>query len=352
MRRIRRSGDGRVTMKQISTELNLSRTTVYRVLNNSPRVDPETRRRVLEAIERYDYRPNALAQNLANRRAGAVGIVTDALASPVWDVLLEQLISRFNQDSFTASLRVGIDVPYDLMARHIDDDVSTGRIDGLFMKYSYPFLDEPAFQKARERVRTYRFPVVFLTSVPGRNDVDFVTTDRRKGTYLATMHLRSQGRSRLVMATVRESYPASRRMGRNKEDGFRRALREMGEVPGEEAMVIGPSYDYTGGLALGRAIAGRRPLPEGVVCVDDTHAVAIITELLAAGIRVPDDVAVVGFNNAPECQFSPVPLTTVSQPVSRIAAEAHRILSAKLEDPGIPPEQITIEPVLTVRTSA
>lgn len=352
MQQSRESGGGRVTMQQISAELNLSRTTVYRVLKNSPRVDPETRRRVLEAVARYDYRPNALAQNLARRRAGAVGIVTDALASPVWDVLLEQLVARFNQDSYTASLRVGIHVPHDRMAQYIDDDVSTRRIDGLFMKYPYPFLEEPAFEKARSKVRAYRFPVVFLTRTRERDDVDFVTTDRERGTYMAAAHLHALGRSRLVMATVREDYPASRRLGKEKEAGFRRALREIGTPSGDEAMVLGSSYDYVGGRALGRQIAGLRPLPDGIVCVDDTHAVAIITELLAAGIRVPDDVAVVGFNNAPECQFSPVPLTTVDQPVSKIAAQAHRILTAKFQDPERPPEQLMIEPRLILRDSA
>jgi DNA-binding LacI/PurR family transcriptional regulator len=270
----------------------------------------------------------------------------------VWDVLLEQLIARINQDSYTANLRVGVDVPHDLMARYIDDDVSTRRIDGLFMKYSYPFLDESAFEKARSRARAYRLPVVFLTRVPGRDDVDFVTTDRKRGTYLAAMHLYAKGRSRLVMATVREDYPASRRLGQDKEDGFRRALAEIGALRNDEAMVIGPSYDYTGGRALGRSIAALRPLPDGVVCVDDTHAVAIVTELMAAGIRVPDDVAVVGFNNAPECQYSPVPLTTVDQPVSKIAAEAHRILGAKLQDSDRPPEQVMLEPSLVDRESA
>ncbi|MGQ9631309.1 MAG: LacI family DNA-binding transcriptional regulator [bacterium] len=339
-----------VTMQDIADELKVSRTTVYRVLNSMPHVREETRKAVLGLVHKYDYQPSLLAQGLRNRRTETIGVLYEDFTQPVWvkmvDFLLRAARAR-SHDIILATTREAVQGAEEQIERLIRRGV-----DGILVQFP-AILGERGFRNAVEKLRGGRFPLVFLAGMEDSGEINWVSTDRALGAYKAVRHLIGLGHRRIAFAGWQinsNRYPLSQRL-----KGYKRALEEAG-IPFREELVIPleshpPHYYYRDGYDLGCRIAKMSPKPTSIFFLNDTLAIGALLAFQERGIRVPQDIAVVGFDDVEASAYASVPLTTVAHPVEEIAEGAVRMLLEIVENPDTPPRQLNLEPRLIVRRS-
>lgn len=305
-----------VSAMAASTVLNGART--------SSRIAPETRERILEAARRLRYRPNAAARALANRRMDTLGVSMVIEGGDLNQYFLDvfngvlEAASRENQNTTVFSLHNWAE-DAGRVARFCD-----GRIDGMI-------LIAPVFSRETAEHLPDHTPFVSVhanVAVPGVINLE---TDEEAGAYNLVRHLLSRGHRRIMhLAGTRGLLGAERRI-----EGYKRALTEAG-IAFDPALLLDASYSTTGGrqairswLAKSRGIQ----MPEAVFCANDSIAMGCLEALAEAGVRVPDDVSVAGFDDTLGARTTVPQLTTVRQPLRAMGARAVEILLDRIRHP-------------------
>jgi DNA-binding LacI/PurR family transcriptional regulator len=340
-----RLGPGsRPTLVEVGDLAGVSRATVSRVINNSPRVSDEVRASVERAIAKLGYVPNQAARSLVTRRADAVALV---VCEPE---------TRFFSDPFFSAVARGIgsaaaevDKNLVLMVIEGDDERERARrylrpehVDGVVLMSLHG--DEP-LPRQLHRVGV---PTVLVGRPVGRSTLPYVDADNRGGARQAVEHLLSLGRQ--TIATI--SGPLNMGAGIDRYDGYRDALEAAGLPFRKTLTAEGDFFEDCGYGAMARLIA-RRPDIDGVFAASDLMAAGALRALREAGRRVPDDVAVVGFDDAPVASLTLPTLTTIHQPLDEMADTAAELLLRHIElGNGGKPEQIVCTTTLVRRASA
>lgn len=337
----------RVDMDVIAHEVGVSKTTVFRALHNKGRIHPQTRQRILEVASRLGYRPNLVARSLRLQKTSTIGLVAIGLTGWFYSHVLEGVdeVAQANEYGVLIACSYG----YPDREREIVQMLLDKRADGLIIAPADP---EENFDFYRQLIETH-VPIVFIDRyIPGLS-VDHVATDNELGGYLATQHLLKLGRRRIVfVSTASRERRATSVVGRF--NGYRKALAEFGI---SEAVELGPGapdvapeeeYAYS---AVSRYLQQGGQL-DGVFAVNDDAAYGAIRALQAHGLRVPEDVSVVGFDNQDTSAFISPPLTTVAQPMREMGMRAaHLLLEKANRGSATPPQQILLEPTLVIRRS-
>jgi len=290
--------------------------TVSNVINDFEHVSPQMRARVRAAIEETGYRPNLSARNLALGRAGMIALVVPQLDMPYFAALAGQVLEAAARSNWVVLIQQSGDDP------KIEQDALGGhfpqRMDGLI-------LSSQRIGPAEVRERTDRTPLVMLGERNYEGVVQHVAIDNVAAAQTAVQHLIDIGRRRIAMIG---SNPADGRHPRLR--GYRRALRAAGLA--ERADWIKPirsNLGEEGERQMAEILAttpGERP--DAVFCVTDWVALGVMRALRAAGLRVPEDVAVAGFDDIPYGRAATPTLTTISPDRAAIA----RLAVASLED--------------------
>jgi DNA-binding LacI/PurR family transcriptional regulator len=191
-------------------------------------------------------------------------------------------------------------------------------------------------------------PVVSLEPIEGA-PVDCVTVDRRHGAYIATRHLLERGHRRIALIHGPPSYPVVRQ----RMQGYEDALRESGVPMDPGLFVERRERRYRGGYEAMQRLLQRTPLPTALFCNDDEMAIGAMRAAREAGLRVPEDLAIVGFGDLEAAAYATPPLTTVAQPVAEIARRAVELLFERVGNPGDGrgPQVMRLKPLLVVRES-
>ncbi len=293
----------RVTIYQVAEAAGVSVATVSRALNGGP-VAPETRTRVLAAVRRLGYRPDRLAQGLATGKSRTVGVVIPDAAGPLYGQMQRGLADVLAAAGFgyiaTESRRdPGREAALldEMLARKVEALVLVGS--GL----------PPEALKARFGKLP---PVVLIEREGGEAGVPTFQIDNERGAYRATRHLIEAGHRRI--AHVR----GLRRAGREREAGYRRALAEAGLAPGP---VVAGDFSEEGGYRAARELLAAGGFT-AVFVANDRMALGVYRAAFEGGLRIPDDLSVVGFDNLPFAAYLNPPLTTLEQPAQRLGALA------------------------------
>lgn len=336
-----------MTIRDLAADTGLSVSTISQVLNGKGRESriPElTRARVLEAATRLGYRRNRHARALRTGRSNLIGIVGLNLDQPV-PLMGVRYVTR-------AVLERGYDVMLYDQALHPKEtdralaDLESHRFEALLGVSPARQQRELFSQMARRGA-----PVVTLDEA-GIPEADEIYVDREEGAYLATRHLLSLGHRHIVL-TVSPEATAPVLVARLQ--GYRRAHDEAG-VPLDESLLVPSAASYPS-FADGKAIIPdvlKHPArPTALFCLNDRMAIGALRALHEARVRVPEEMAVVGFDGIEEAEYAAVPLTTVAQPVAEVASIAVSLLIDRLERPGRPhvPHRIVVSPRLVVRSS-
>lgn len=290
------------TLEMVAREANVSRATVSRVVNGSPKVSPEVVRVVNEAIAKLNYVPNRAARSLASRTSGAIALVvpedtTMFFGDPYFAAIVQGITRRLDTSEYLLNLLLSTSDPNRKTLRYL----RSGVVDGALV-VSHHEGDHSLHEAAHE------MPMVFGGRPPNIADDDiFVDVDNLEGGMTATERLLAIGRRRIGTITGRLDMPAAV----DRLEGFRRAMATAG-LPDDA--VENADFSVSGAVDATRRLLDRVPDLDGIFVASDLMATGTLAVLRERGRTVPGDIAVVGFDDSPAATSSAIPLTTVHQP--------------------------------------
>lgn len=326
---------GRATIDDVAARSGVSTATVSRVMSGSVPARPETRDRVLAAARELDYRPSGVARALKRRETRTIGLVVTDITNPFYPQLVRGVESVAHEHGYGMLLANGGDDA----ARELEhlDLLIERRVDGIVI------VSSRMTRRHAERLRRIPAPVVLVNDTVAGSGIPTVTTAHRHGARMATEHLIALGHTRIghIGAPADQAAAAQRRLG------VRDALRAAGL--GEPLVAIGDA-GVSGGAAAAEALIGGDVT--GIVAYNDLTAIGALRALRRAGVHVPGDVSVVGFDDIDLAAWTDPPLTTVRQPTDDLGRWAvdHLVdrLGGGTEPAGRP---VSLEPRLVVRES-
>lgn len=332
---------GPLTVVQIAKLSGVSRSTVSRVINNHPNVKPEVRQRVMEVIAETGYHPNPAARSLASRRSGIIGLVIpravqSLFTDPYFPRLMQGVAQACNANDYTLSL----------FLFHTEDEeqklyprvLRTRLIDGIIVIASQ--IGDPLIPELINNC----IPFVMVGRPNDLPDVNFVDVDNTVGAYTATSHLIRSGYKRIGAITG----PLNTTVGLDRRQGYLDALNDRSRSIDKTLIVEGDFTESGGYAAMQRLIPHQ---PDAIFIASDTMAFGGLRALREAGLSVPNDVAVVGFDDLPTSALSDPPLTTIRQPIRRLGAQAVETLIDILANGTQPPRRTTLSIELVIRSS-
>lgn len=322
-----------LTIRQFARAVGVSTGTVSRVLNGHPAVSDATRLKVLKSIEELGYHPSPTARALSTGRTQVISVWIGNLNSRYVTAFLGQIEQHLNQ------------VEYEIMLRNLwhlrtEDPLKPIRADGIIV------LDETWWvDKLKEDHVNLRIPVVSMGKmwVPS---VDHVGLDLTEGMMESVRHLIDIGCSRVAYVV-----PTSRN---SLEDiqcrAYHAAMKEAGREPelietpriGDRPLIEERMERYL----------EDHPCPDGLLCHNDDHALAVCRTLRRHGIRIPTDAAVVGCNGLLETEYLEHPLSTIVLPVAEACAAAWQLLENRMSDPSLPLQSVVLKPRLEIRATS
>jgi LacI family transcriptional regulator len=335
------------TVKDVASKADVSPGTVSNVLTGKRPVAPTTRERVLRVIEELGYQPNILARSLINRRSETIAVVASGLEYFGPSQAVTGIEREADRNGYSIILEL---IPWldGSQAKRALATLIGRQVDGIIWAV-------PEIGNNRDWVLTQdlgRLPPIVFLSMGLRPGLSILTAGNRLGAHIVTAHLISQGRRQIG----RISGPADWWEVRERGLGWADALDEAGLPCDESWGVAGDWYASSGELGL-RTLLERHPDIDGVVAGNDQMALGVLRAAHLAGLRVPDDLAVAGFDNIPESAYFWPPLTTVDQHLRDVGSEAVRRLNQLIDarlagEPAPEPDAATVQPELIVRESS
>lgn len=301
------------TLEAVAREANVSRATVSRVVNGSPKVSADVVTAVNAAIAKLDYVPNRAARSLASRTSGAIALIvpeetTRFFGDPYFAAIVQGITRRLDESEYLLNLLVASNDPSHKTMRYL----RSGVIDGALV-VSHHEGDE------LQRLADEALPLVFGGRPSHPGDHVFVDVDNVEGGYIGAQHLAGLGRRRIGTISGPLDMPA----GVDRLEGFRRAMAEAG-LPDDAVETA--DFTVTGAVSATRRLLDRVPDIDGVFVASDLMATGALSVLRERGRSVPGDVAVVGFDDSPAATSASIPLTTVHQPSEQMGFEMADLL--------------------------
>lgn len=332
----------KLTINNIAELANVSKATVSRVINGYPHIRPELRERVEKVIAETGFQPNNVARSLALDRSNMIGLVIPSGAKavftdPYFPELTEGISRLANQEKLMLALFI---FHSEQEGREVVKSIlSKGMIDGLIItadRKGNTFIPQ---------LIEYEMPFVLIgQSTNSQNaNYNFVDTDNLAGGYLATEHLIQLGYRRI--ATIASAQNVS---GDERLNGYRQALVDH-QIPFDNSLIAMGNYSLEGGYTAMKQLIPVKP--DAVFAASDTMAVGALRALREAGLKVPDDVALVGYDDLPPALQADPQLTTIRQPIAKTGSLALELLIEIIDHPEQPPRHIILPNELIIRNS-
>ena len=334
----------RATITDVARQAGVSKATVSAVLNDTGSVKGSTRQRVVAAMELLNYRQPRLAGRRDGKRGGGLGLVIKELDNPYYSQVA--LGAHAYADSRGYTLVVVSSEGSFAAERRAVELLHSSDVDGLI---ATPVLDDEGDLSHFFELKRRNFPFVLLEDVRGVR-ASLVDIDNEEASRQAVVHLIEQGHTQIAHFAG----PAYSMHSQERVDGVRRACSASHLIFTDDDVVPAGAHledGYRAGLAYFRdRPAGRRPT--AVTCYNDLVAVGLYRALAELGLRVPDDVSLIGFDDLPLSEYLPVPLTTLRMPKERMGEVAAELLIGLVEAREVgPPTRILLEAPLVVRAS-
>ncbi|MCF0043328.1 LacI family DNA-binding transcriptional regulator [Dyadobacter fanqingshengii] len=314
-----------ITIKDIAKALGLSTSTVSRALRNSYEINPETKKLVMEYAERMNYRPNPIALSLRDSKSKSIGVIIPEIANHFFS----QLINGIESIAYNLGYHVVIFQSHESYEREVANTnyLVSRKVDGLLISLSSLTTNLFHFQDLMER----GLPIVFLDRVPNAIETHKVVVDNFAGSYEATEHLIKSGRKRIAHLTS----PIYLSITTERLAGYKQALEDNG-LPFDESYV---KYCYHGGkVATENEAAVQEMLempepPDAIFTASDRLTTGCMSVLQKKKIRIPEQIAIVGFTNISVAELLNPPLTAVVQPAMEMGQQAVELLIRLIEHP-------------------
>lgn len=326
------------SMKDVATIAGVSVSTVSRVINNTRRVDEKTRRHVIDAIDKVNYRPNLLAAGLRSKSGNLIGLAVPEISEHSFDMFIKYTEERVRANRFGLILGDIHNDPND--EADFIDHLIRRNVDGIiFIRVS----DE---SRALEMLERTDIPYVVLDRGPFSANTPTVVMDNHQCGALAGKHLISLGHQEIACVTG----PLNVRLCRVRLDGFISALESEGMTLRDPNIFEG-DFTFETGVSLAKSLVERIPHITAVWAQNDLMAIGIMAGLRDLGYAVPGQLSVVGVDDIGPCKMVRPRLTTVRQPFEAMADAAVDLLLRQREFGARLPEQIVFPTDLVVRES-
>jgi DNA-binding LacI/PurR family transcriptional regulator len=326
-------GLNKLTLADIAERAGVSRSLASLALRGEPGVQPEKRARILKIAAELNYTPNPLARNLASNVPRTVGILVADILNPYLAVLAKTIDRAARAKGFDVVLSVD-GTPDEAAERGVANLVAQ-RVAGLIL------IGAPYDIKIVERVAR-RIPVVYVGRHLEAEAIDSVCNDDHLGSTLLVRHLIECGHKRIAHIDGGRGAGARRR-----REGFQVAMRAHGLEP----LVISGRYTLDGGSKGANEALARNPRPTAIFAPNDLAAMGVLNTVLGAGFKVPEDIAVVGYDDMPFAASETLSLTTMHQPIDRMATQCIDCLITRIQDPDGPGTRVLLSPHLVARRS-
>lgn len=330
--------DRKITIKDVAREAGVSVTTVSRALNNTGRIDAQTKEHIENVIAQLGYRPNSVAQSMKTRKTRNIFLVVPDITNPFYANLAKGLQLLVKQKNYNITLyNTNEALSEELNAIETAREICAGGI---------VFASVSANQCIIDALHEANIPTVLLNSY-GACAFDTVHGEANKGTYISTKYLIENGHRNIAFAGA----PVETTIGKSRKQGYVNALKEAGiRVDGKLTFEMGFSEDA--GYKAGKYFSALQPRPTAICCANDIIAMGVLTALHEDGIRVPEEMSVVGMDDIIYSRISRPPLTSVTNDSQDFAENAFQLLFERIENKYKgKPREIILERSLVVRES-
>lgn len=332
---------GQVTIKDLAKHLNISIATVSRALRNLPDVSPQTKKSVLELASQLDYQPNSIAQSLVKSRSQVIGVIIPDIATHFFSSSISGIQEVVSPANYSVMICQSNE-KYETETKNIQALVSR-RVDGLIISVSRETKDNNHIRQIHEK----GIPLVLFDRVCEDLDVSKVVTDDYKGSFLAVEYLIKNGYRRIAYIAG----PQNLILGKERLRGYLDALKKY-TLPVEEDLIVYSDFIPEKVRSETKKLLDLPVIPEVIFTSNDLVAIEVVCIIKERGLKIPQDISVVGFGNEPITPLIDPPLTTVVQYPLEMGKIAAKVLLCQIENPSLhKPEIKVIKPDLAVRQS-
>jgi len=330
----------KITIKDVAKLANVSVGTASMAVNGKKGVNEETRQKVLDAVEKLDYRPNHYARSLITNKSGTIGLIVTDITNPFFGLIVSFIQKQLEKEGYNMLLGIS------------NDKLSNEK------KYVEYFLNRnvegliivPSHEKESDLSHLYKLkrlgiPFVFITTAYNGIQADCIMTDLAKGSYELTKYLIKNGNKKIFFISgYKDLLLSSLRI-----DGYKRAYKESG-LDCSEDWIFESYPDYQKGYDTTNRII-QNSIPDAIITVNDIVAMGVLKCLTENGIKVPDRVSVAGYDDLLYSSMVGTPLTTIRQPIEDICTNSIKILKERINGEKYIERRIYLEPELIIRES-
>jgi DNA-binding LacI/PurR family transcriptional regulator len=330
-----------IRLKDIAQQAGVSIMTVSKVLRDAPDISPATKARVRQLAEQMGYMPDSIAQGLRNRTTKLFGLVISATTNPIWARVVMAIEEKAYELGYDIILSHSLNTPE--REEQVVRRLLSRRVDGIFINPVYRLAPTAAIYDELLRRAT---PTVLLGHrAPFCERFVNVESDDLVASYAATRHLLELGHKRIAFFSGAPAAPSSH----ERLEGYRRALREASIEP-EDSLIFNAGSTTDEGEAAAVQMLSEAPKATAVQTANDLVAIGAATIFLKQGVRIPEDLSIVGFGNVLVSEYFRVPLTTIRQPKLRLGTAAMDSMVRLLR--GERPENKRLRAEIVIRQSS
>nr|WP_321355193.1 LacI family DNA-binding transcriptional regulator [uncultured Draconibacterium sp.] len=332
-----------ITIHDIAKKLNISASTVSRALKDNPLISEATRKKIKKAAIEMGYRPNVMAANLRTRRTNTIGVIVPLINRHFFS----SVISGIEDVAYKQGFAVTISQSNDNLEKEstIAHTFFSNRVDGLILSIGMETQSYDHLKLFSER----NIPLVFFDRIVDEIPAHKIVIDDFGGAYRATQHLIEQGRKKVAHI----GGPLNLQIYAKREAGYRQAISDAG-LQINENQILHNSLTRKDGLNAIKRILKTNEIPDAIFCANDTTALSAIIYLNEVGIKVPEEIAIVGFSNEPFSELVTPSISTIKQPGFEMGQKAAELLIKQISSKAKPKtyETIIMETELIIRNSS
>jgi LacI family transcriptional regulator len=329
-----------VTIQEVARHAGVSIATVSRVLNHTARVTPEVEARVRAAMKELNYQPNRAARSMRANHSQIIGLLITDIQNPFFTTLVRGVEDVAQHNGFSLILCNSDEDPR--KEQHYIEILCAERVAGAIVV--------PTREQARtlQRFHEHQIPVVTVDRRVRDGQTDAVLTDNHRGARGAILHLYENGYRRIGIV----SGPKTATTGRERFEGYLQALSEVG-LPRDSLLQRHGSFKAESGYHLTNELLDLESPIDALFVSNNLMTLGALEAIHARNLRIPDDIAIVGFDEMPWAALSSISLTTVTQPVYEIGSTAALRLFQRLQNPtAFTRQEIILAPTLCIRGSS
>ena len=326
------------SIREVARRASVSIGTVSNVLNRPELVSPETLRRVHKVMKEINFVHKGLITSVKRETSRTIGLILPSISNPFYSEVtrgVEDAANKYKYEVFMGISEEDCEKQKKFMSRCIEQGFSGAVI--------FPVYPNEEFRKSMKEID---FPTILVDSENTRIDTCHISVDNVQGARIGMQHLIDLGHREIAWVRAADTFPSNR-----ERDLGVRDLAKINEID-VSTFYLNESMHRIQGAKVAREILAMKRVPSAIFCHNDLTAIGVMQELLALGVKIPEEISVLGFDDIIFARSAPVPLTTMSQPAYEIGYSATELLISEFDQPNSHiHKRVLFQPQLVVRAS-